>query len=219
MSSADIIGKKFQKLTVISVVEHKDLINKTILLCQCDCGNYKQLTRFRLIYGKTKSCGCAAFGRFTAKSIGEKFWAKVDKNSSGGCWEFKTKLTTGYGQIEHRGKVSLAHRVSWEIHVGKIPEGMFVCHRCDNPPCVNPEHLFLGSHSDNMKDMYSKGRGRKYKRNNKDTCKNGHYRTADNLYIRPDNGLADCVKCRQMAAKKQDEKRKQIRRENKNVRK
>ena len=95
--------------------------------------------------------------RFT---LAERFWAKVDK--SGDCWiwtgnRHKAK-GRDYGMINTRDGSKLAHRVSYELHYGPIPPGMEVCHRCDNPPCVNPAHLFLGTHSDNMRDCVNKQR-------------------------------------------------------------
>jgi hypothetical protein len=98
-------------------------------------------------------------------SYEERFWAKVRKSS--GCWEWTgSTFKRGYGQLKVRCSDGLrvhlpAHRLSWELHFGPVPDGMFVCHHCDNPPCTNPEHLFLGTHGDNMADMYRKGRGRK----------------------------------------------------------
>ena len=80
------------------------------------------------------------------------------------CWEFTGyKTKDGYGMIGVFDSVVLTHRASYEVYIGPIPKGMLVCHTCDNPPCFNPDHLFLGTHKDNMKDMQSKGRtGKKY---------------------------------------------------------
>jgi hypothetical protein len=88
-----------------------------------------------------------------------RFWRKVQKTPSG-CWEWGgARHLQGYGFIKRKDGAQLrAHRVSYEIHYGPIPDGFDVCHRCDNPPCVNPEHLFLGTDLDNMQDMIAKGR-------------------------------------------------------------
>ncbi|MCH8067616.1 MAG: HNH endonuclease [Nanoarchaeota archaeon] len=85
------------------------------------------------------------------------FFSKVDKSKD--CWEWQARRSPdGYGEVGLNHKRYLAHRVSYSISNGYIPQGMFVCHKCDNPPCVNPDHLFLGTADDNMKDMVSKGR-------------------------------------------------------------
>jgi len=94
------------------------------------------------------------------KAIRERFWPKVYKTL--GCWIWnagKTSrdLSRGYGIFWLNGRKVLSHRVSWEIHNGPIPKGMNVLHDCDNPPCVNPEHLWLGTHSDNIQDAADKG--------------------------------------------------------------
>jgi len=88
----------------------------------------------------------------------ERFWSKVDK--SGGCWLWRASrfLSTGYGRIHVNGRSCGAHRIAWELTFGTIPEGLFVCHRCDNKTCCNPAHLFLGTADDNMQDKTNKGR-------------------------------------------------------------
>ena len=78
-----------------------------------------------------------------------------------GCWEFTgPRANYGYGKVGFADGMRAAHRISWEHHNGPIPVGMLVLHRCDNPPCVNPEHLWIGTQADNMRDMVAKGRGR-----------------------------------------------------------
>lgn len=90
-----------------------------------------------------------------------RFWANVLRGADNECWEWQgVRMRTAfpYGRIGQGHNVLLAHRVSWELHNGPILDGLFVLHHCDNPPCVNPAHLFLGTHGDNMRDMASKGR-------------------------------------------------------------
>ena len=76
-----------------------------------------------------------------------------------GCWEWTSEKTEkGYGRLRVNGKNVRAHRLSYQLFVGEIPKGLFVCHSCDNPGCVNPEHLFVGTCMDNIHDMIVKGR-------------------------------------------------------------
>jgi len=96
--------------------------------------------------------------------IEERFWTKVDKSAGPeGCWLWTgCKIHHGYGMLNTGGKHGqnkLAHRISWELHHSEsVPEGIEVLHRCDNPSCVNPAHLFLGTQKDNVSDMIAKGR-------------------------------------------------------------
>lgn len=101
----------------------------------------------------------------TAKDI-ERFWSMVNKNGPDGCWiwtgaVFKDSRPNVRrpGCIRIGGKSRRAYDVAWEIEHGQVPDGYEVCHTCDNPLCCNDEHLFLGTHADNMRDMIEKGRG------------------------------------------------------------
>lgn len=92
------------------------------------------------------------------RPLAVRFWEKVKKSK--GCWLWLGyKNPKGYGHISKDGHVTGAHRVSWELHFGPRPSGLLVLHKCDNPPCVRPSHLFLGTHLDNSRDKQKKGRG------------------------------------------------------------
>lgn len=89
--------------------------------------------------------------------LAEHFWSKVQKTPA--CWLWQaTRRPAGYGTYYINRYPALAHRVAWELTYGPIPKGLHVCHSCDNPPCVRPEHLFLGSQTANLRDAHGKGR-------------------------------------------------------------
>lgn len=128
----------------------------------------------------------------------DRFFQKVDMSRD--CWIWKAGTDKdGYGKIYVDGKTIRSHRVSWEIHNGPIPKNMCVLHKCDNPPCVNPEHLFLGTSTDNNRDREVKNRGR-YR--NKTHCPQGHKYTEENTFINP-QGHRKCKICVRARGRKQ----------------
>jgi hypothetical protein len=89
------------------------------------------------------------------------FWSKVDRRQPDECWPWRAgRFEYGYGHFKMNGKDWHSHRLAYELSSGEIPAGIFVCHHCDNPPCCNPKHLFLGTPEDNVRDMIDKGRRR-----------------------------------------------------------
>ncbi len=96
----------------------------------------------------------------------KRFWARVKRGP--GCWEWQGSTQRGYGAFWNGKKVARAHRVSWELINGPIAHGLGVLHKCDNPSCVRPAHLFLGDQIENMKDASLKGRLTIYRGN--DNC-------------------------------------------------
>ncbi len=94
----------------------------------------------------------------------ERFWEHVDKSAGpDGCWIwmlvcYPPKPCTNYGRFHYKGKTHVAHRFAWMLTNGPIPESALICHHCDNPPCVNPAHLFVGTDATNAQDSSNKGR-------------------------------------------------------------
>ena len=137
-----------------------------------------------------------------------RFWSKVNIPNLNACWEWQAgKFPKGYGAFYFNGKCQRANRVSWILTKGEIPKGLKVLHSCDNPPCVNPLHLSLGTTADNMKDRDQRGRHKNMKKTH---CPKGHPYSGDNLYIQPSNRSRRCIECRKLSwlqAKKEKEQR------------
>lgn len=124
-------------------------------------------------------------------SLEEFFWQRVKKTET--CWIWTGKRQKfGYGQIQlgAKGRRVSAHRASWEIHYGLIPEGLWVLHKCDNPSCVRPDHLWIGTHEQNMIDARRKGRMKVPsvdKWLSRTHCSEGHLFDEQNTYRRVGN--------------------------------
>lgn len=88
----------------------------------------------------------------------KRFWKKVEKIPFHSCWEWVGSTSRGYGTININSVPVYAHRISYELVNGPIPKGLYILHKCDNPSCINPDHLRTGTHLENIKDMVSKGR-------------------------------------------------------------
>lgn len=145
------------------------------------------------------------------RTLQERFDEKWMPEPNSGCWLWlgANDNRFGYGKFCFRGRNQMATRVSWFLRHGALPEPKLnMCHKCDTPACVNPDHLFLGTQSDNQLDSIRKGR-HKYSRGygkdwniartrivvKKEICKNGHPLSGENLYVCP-KGWAGCKECR-----------------------
>lgn len=109
---------------------------------------------------RQRFCGnvCAGLSRPKRDQL-TRFWQKVQGRGTDRCWLWTASAQeSGYGSFYFDGQLDRAHRVSWKLAHGSIPDGAMVLHHCDNPRCVNPSHLFLGTNTDNMRDMIRKGR-------------------------------------------------------------
>lgn len=125
--------------------------------CACGCGGITNIDKRNLKYFKFIRYHHARL-RLSDKEKEKLFWSKVKKSKN--CWIWQAYCDAhGYGQMEFNKKLIGTHRYSWIISFGEIPKGLYVLHKCDNPSCVRPSHLFIGTQKDNGIDMMKKGRG------------------------------------------------------------
>ena len=152
------IGFNHERLTVLSRVGTNKRGEATWNV-SCSCGNKKTMPSRNI--KRSKSCGCLA-KELSSKRIIDRtilFWDRVVEDKKTGCLNWTgSKNQAGYGTLRKKGVDHYTHRFAYELKVGEIPKGKFVCHKCDNKKCCNPKHLFLGSHKDNMADMTKKHR-------------------------------------------------------------
>ena len=138
--------------------------------------------------------------------IEQRFMSKILPEPNSGCWLWMAAVNFhGYGRFnmgKKRGGIMKSHRVAWEIYRGRIPEGLHVLHKCDIPACVNPDHLFLGTHTDNMQDMTLKGKNFQLRKTH---CLRGHEFTESNIY--PYRGYRHCRVCINLRLKKHGAKK------------
>lgn len=135
----------------------------------------------------------------------ERFFNNIEFFDKDKCWEWTaSKDKNGYGKFYANGKHIRAHRYSYMAAIGPIGDGLFVCHSCDNPSCVNPDHLFIGTPLDNMRDKVSKGRLRNQNMDKKN-CKRGHPFSGENLVKLPfTKGKRICRICYEAYYKKRN---------------
>lgn len=163
-----LVGQTFTRMDVISDGP-SDKWGKAQSWCKCRCGNSELylVSNGNLVQGNVKSCGClrqlANISRgFTHEMFVQRFWnsyREVQRDYVTPCWEWlKSKCSGGYGTVRYKHRTRSAHIVAWELTHGPSLDDLEVCHHCDWPPCINPSHLFKGTHRQNMQDSIVKER-------------------------------------------------------------
>lgn len=126
----------------------------------------------------------------------ERFMDRISPEPMSGCWLWLgPPIKDGYGLFVANRHTTTAHRWAWMLFRGAIPDGKVVCHHCDNPACVNPDHLFVGTLGDNMQDMHDKNRHPNSPK--RSVCRNGHNLATAGLHRNQSNPNGTCEQCRQ----------------------
>ena len=179
-----------------SLLEQGTKMNTTVICPKCRMERTLALSTYRWLRNRTRLCiPCSSKenllhvkhpGVYFRKSLEIRFWAKVEKTDTCWIWRGSHNEVTGYGQIQIDKVPHLTHRTAYELTYGPIPDGKFVLHKppCRNRLCVRPDHLYLGTHQDNMDDMVR----------SITHCPKGHPYDDENTYHRPDGGR-DCKLC------------------------
>lgn len=158
-ATRDLAGRRFGLLFVVSQSRAR-IQQRVTWNCVCDCGTVALVSSKLLLAGRKLSCGCRRQAGLETADLARVAERYIPEPNTG-CWLWTGGIDRkGYGMSSRKlyGEAS-AHRLLWSIHRGPIPDGLNVLHRCDTPPCVNPDHLFLGTHKDNATDRDRKGRG------------------------------------------------------------
>ena len=168
--SIDLTGQKFYRWTVTSKAEKPYGAKQTgnFWNCVCECGTHRVVYAATVKNGGSRSCGCLksevnsivmkAMRLKQSGTLEQRFFGRFAKLETG-CWQWRAHTDKdGYGVLPGDSKNTRAHRFSYEFHKGPIPDGLVICHHCDNPGCVNPEHLFVGTKKDNAQDALRKKR-------------------------------------------------------------
>lgn len=155
----DLTGLQFNKLLVLGFLS-KNSKSQTRWLCRCECGTLTVVRGGNLKNGHTKSCG-ECVNHITNEQYDSLIASRILEHihiTESGCWEWqKGRHEFGYGWVSYRGRSQTAHTLSYKLFCGPT-NGMYVLHKCDNPSCCYPLHLFLGTQQDNIRDAMLKGR-------------------------------------------------------------
>lgn len=183
-------GQRFGLLVVLGSY----IGQRSTLRCKCDCGKTTKARAAHLISGRIVSCGCWR-SRHRMLTL-DDLLKRCDVRGPDECWPWRgVTQNRGYGVITFRGVEMVASRAVMAAIHGPIPHGLIVCHKCDNPPCVNPAHLFVGTYTDNVQDMIKKGRHFKGGGTKLLYCRKGLHLMSAARYVHPKSGATLCGLC------------------------
>jgi hypothetical protein len=187
-TEANMIGRVFGRLTVASFND-RGKSGDSRWNCRCACGKKSITTAYALRHGITISCGCARI----KSTMEERFWKFVYKTWN--CWFWLGSTTNkGYGELNIGGVAELTHQISYRIHFGDYAPGLWILHKCDTPPCVNPAHLYAGTAAQNIQDKIMAGNASALSL--KTHCKRGHPLSGENMRLYgPTNTYRCCRAC------------------------